>query len=84
MHQPSVPTADLEGLLARAHQRRRLPDPPARRILRVRAGLSQGQLAAALGVSPAALSRWESGTRTPVGPFAEAYGAALDRLAVER
>lgn len=84
MHQPSTPTADLESLLTRAHLRRRLPDPPVRRMLRMRAGLSQAQFAAALGVSPAALSRWESGTRTPVGPFAEAYGTALDRLAVER
>lgn len=44
--------------------------PPAQipaRITRVReaAGLSKGALARALGVSPAAVTYWESGRRTP-------------------
>jgi DNA-binding transcriptional regulator YiaG len=71
----------LDQLLIRARERR-LPDPTVRRMLRERAGVSQGELALALHVSPAAISRWEAGSRHPRGKRADEYGAALDRLAL--
>jgi transcriptional regulator with XRE-family HTH domain len=73
----------LREALTQARQRRRLPDPAARRSLRERAGISQGALADAVGVSSGAVSRWESGERAPSGERLEAYLTALDRLARE-
>ena len=72
-------TEALEG----ARTARRLPPPAARRLLREHAGLVQGDLARALGVSRVAVSRWESGTRTPRGEALRRYVEALDRLARE-
>jgi transcriptional regulator with XRE-family HTH domain len=47
-------------------------------------GLSQGGLAAKLGMSQSAISQWELGTRTPefdaVAPLAKALGVSLDWL----
>ena len=73
----------LDDALIRA-QRRRLPEPPIRRLLRERAGLSQYELAAAIGVSRPAVTRWEAGQRSPRGDLAERYADALDRLSVVR
>ena len=55
-----------------------------RRFLRERAGLSQLELADVVGVTPPAVSRWETGSRTPRGAVLVSYVAALDRLAAER
>jgi DNA-binding XRE family transcriptional regulator len=74
---------DLETLLARARDRRRLPEPAVRRLLREGAHLTQADVAHVLGVSRVACTRWESGTRTPRGELAERYRALLDRLAQE-
>jgi transcriptional regulator with XRE-family HTH domain len=52
----------------------------ARRV-RERAHLSQAELATALGVSQAALSRWEAGLRQPRGEIAERYARELRKLA---
>lgn len=76
-------TDRLEEVLDRARQRRRLPDPQTRRLLRERAGITQTALAEAIGVSRAALCRWELGDREPDEEFLPAYLAALDRLARE-
>jgi DNA-binding transcriptional regulator YiaG len=70
----------LDAALTRA-RRRRLPDPAIRRLLREQAGLSQDELAEALGVSRPTVTRWELGQRTPRGDLAERYAAALDLLA---
>ena len=70
----------LACALTRA-RRRRLPDPAIRRLLRERAGLSQRELAEALGVSRPTVTRWELGQRVPQGDLAERYAAALERLA---
>lgn len=53
--------------------------------LRVRrdAGLSQSEIAGAIGVTPAAVSRWESGARTPRGAAGTRYGELITRLAQE-
>ena len=71
----------LENAIAKRRTRRRLPDPRARRLLREKAGLSQQDLAEAVEVSRAAVSRWELGERNPrVGPTLDSYMAALERL----
>lgn len=69
--------------LLKVAQRRRTLSPDLRRLLRERADLHQADIARALGVSPAAVSRWESGDRRPCGKAGEAYLEILDRLARE-
>lgn len=73
-------------------QRRQSPPEPAGgstrltnldkalRLLRERHGLSQGELAAELGVSFSTVSAWERGTRVPSLP---ALAAIADRLALD-
>lgn len=51
--------------------------------LRRAAGVSQSELAAAVGVTPSAISRWESGRRYPRAEAAAAYARALRTLASE-
>jgi transcriptional regulator with XRE-family HTH domain len=74
---------DLDAVLNRARARRRLPPPAARQLIRARAGVVQEDLARALGVQTATISRWESGARTPRGGLLDRYLDALDRLARE-
>jgi transcriptional regulator with XRE-family HTH domain len=50
------------------------------RELRERAGLSRADLAKLVGVTQPAISRWESGERTPTGASAVAYAKALRRV----
>jgi DNA-binding transcriptional regulator YiaG len=73
----------LERALEHARLRRRLPDPASRRSLRGRAGLTQGDLARALSVDRATISRWESGQRDPDRDHLASYVDLLDRLAGE-
>jgi transcriptional regulator with XRE-family HTH domain len=49
--------------------------------LRRAAGVSQSELAIAIGVTPSAISRWEAGQRHPRGKQAAAYALALRALA---
>jgi DNA-binding transcriptional regulator YiaG len=51
------------------------------RQIRERAGLSAVALARQLDVSPAAVTRWEQGTRYPRGANATRYARLLRRLA---
>lgn len=51
--------------------------------LREAAGLSRAELAAIVGVSAAAVSRWEHGQRRPRGENAAAYAQALRQVAAE-
>lgn len=48
--------------------------------LRERAGLSQVEVAAAVGTSNVTIHRWESGTRVPHGAPALAYWRLLQQL----
>lgn len=75
--------AAIEAALARGRRRKTLPDPDLRRLIRVRAGLSQEELAQLIGTSRAAVSRWETGARVPRNPHLDRYAAVLDRLARE-
>ena len=53
------------------------------RAARIRelAGLSQAEVADLIGVTPAAISRWEAGERRPTGERAVAYGRVLRQIA---
>jgi DNA-binding transcriptional regulator YiaG len=73
----------LDVAIERVRVRRRLPPPSARQLLRRRAGLSQNEIAAALGVTREAVALWEAGRRTPRPATASAYLAILERLAAE-
>jgi transcriptional regulator with XRE-family HTH domain len=50
------------------------------RSIRVAAGLTLGEVAGAVGVSEAAISRWESGERKPRGAAALKYAEVLQSL----
>lgn len=82
-HAVGMATA-IEHLLADARRRRSLPPPPVRRLLRARAGLTQHEVAATLGVGRPAVTRYESDAREPRGDVRLAYVDLLERLAGER
>jgi DNA-binding transcriptional regulator YiaG len=48
--------------------------------IRERAGLTRSELARVVGVTPSAISRWESGRRRPTGTTALRYGRVLRLL----
>jgi DNA-binding transcriptional regulator YiaG len=48
--------------------------------VRVAAGLSQAEIAAAIGVTAPCVSRWEAGDRRPRGAAAIAYARLLQEL----
>lgn len=50
------------------------------RSIRQKARLSQGDVAAVVGVSVSTVCKWEHQQRTPRGDAAARYGAFLDRL----
>jgi DNA-binding XRE family transcriptional regulator len=58
-----------------------LPPPAERRRLREAAGLSQAQVAAALGTRREAVGSWEAGQREPRPPQRAAYARLLEGLA---
>jgi len=70
----------IDLTIERARRRRRLAPPGMRRMLREQAGLTQDELAQAIGVTRAAISRWEAGTRQPSRRVVDRYLDALDRL----
>lgn len=69
----------VDELIAEVRSRRKLPRKEERRRIREAAGVSQRELARALGVSWTAIQRWEDGA-TPRAHVAE-YADALERLA---
>lgn len=60
--------------------RRRLPPPHMRRAIRLAAGLSAAEVAAAMGVTRQAVAAWERGRRTPRGPLLSAYIEVLEAM----
>ncbi|MFJ3671249.1 telomere-associated protein Tap [Streptomyces sp. NPDC090106] len=58
-----------------------LPEPVERRRLREAAGLSQAQIAAALGTRREAVGNWEAGRTDPRPPQRAAYARLLEGLA---
>lgn len=75
--------AVIDQLLADARRRHDLPSPAVRRQLREQVGLSQQDLADALGIGRTAVTRWETGARAPGRAVRLAYIELLERLAAE-
>ena len=73
---------DIEALqeLARV---RALVGTGAARPIRLNAGLSLGEVAKSVGVSPGTILRWETGERIPHGEPAVAYGRLLNGLVAQ-
>ena len=70
----------IDDMIAMANARRAMPSPANRRLIREQAGLSQQNIGDAVGVSRAAVSRWELGEREPRGAAFRSYVHLLDRL----
>jgi len=75
-----MPTKRFDEVITKAKARRGLPNPAARRLIRVGAQLTQEELAAELGVAQATLARWENGERSPRRESRDSYAALLERL----
>ena len=71
----------VEQLIAEAQRRKALPPAPLRRMLREGAGLTQHEVAVALGVGRPAVTRYEAGAREPRGEVRLEYIELLERLA---
>lgn len=75
----------LDAQVARRQRERALldvlPSPAERRRLRERAGVSQEDVARVVGVTREAVTRWESGLRTPRGQRLDQYVQVLHHLA---
>lgn len=69
-----------ERVKARIDVHAALPEPAERRALREAAGLTQQELATAIGVDRTAIAHWESGRRNPDGKRLDAYLEALRAL----
>lgn len=64
-------------------RRESLPAVAERRRLREAAGLTGIELAVAMGVSPASVYAWETGSRAPTGLQKTAYIEALRQISAE-
>lgn len=73
-------TATALRVCVRLRLRQDLPDPAQRRAIREAVGISQHELAEAIGVTRQAISHWENGTRTPKGVLLERYVTAIRTL----
>jgi transcriptional regulator with XRE-family HTH domain len=73
-------TAAQEELLARVRARRVVPIAAERKRIREAAGVSQHELAKALGVSWTAIWRWEQGSRPREHEHEVAYADLLNEL----
>ena len=71
----------MTSVIQQAAARCALPPAAARRTTRTSAGVSQRALAAAVGVSPAAVGSWESGRSNPRGERLVRYVTVLADLA---
>jgi DNA-binding transcriptional regulator YiaG len=76
------PPSNLNDLTALLRARRLATSGEAKR-LRQRSALTQGELAAALGVATSTVCRWERGERQPSGMAGARYGYALTALVAE-
>ncbi len=70
----------VDSLVQAVKLRRPLPPPAERRAIRQRAGISQAAIAAALGCSTCAVTRWEQGSRMPRDESRQRYAELLARL----
>lgn len=70
----------LQEAIDREQRRKRLPRPAERKLLRLQAGLTQRDVALSLGISTAAVSRYESGDREPRAAILSRYLTVMERL----
>lgn len=68
-----MPATTAEKIRSRLGVRLELPQPAERRRLREAVGLSQQEVADALGVTRAAVGHWETGLRSPRGRLLSEY-----------
>jgi DNA-binding transcriptional regulator YiaG len=71
---------EMDGIRRKTRAHRELPGPALRCAIRQDAGLSQEDVAGAVGVTRAAVSRWETGDRRPRGDLLVAYSELLQGL----
>jgi DNA-binding transcriptional regulator YiaG len=71
---------EASALLERVRVTSQLPNPRNRRRIRERAGISQREMAEALGVGLMTINRWERGLTRPRGQQAVAYTSLLQQL----
>jgi DNA-binding transcriptional regulator YiaG len=62
-------------------RRRELTRPPMSILIRRKAGATQVDIAAELGVLRETVARWETGVRHPRGELRERYAGLLEELA---
>lgn len=72
--------SEIERLAERARLRGQLPSPAMCRAIRINAGVTQEELAAAVGVSRQTLIHWERAERRPRLDARERYARALQLL----
>jgi predicted transcriptional regulator len=70
----------MTELVDRARLRRSLPDPVERRRIRRLAGVSQAEIANAIGVTQRTIARWELGEVNPRGEHLAPYIELLEQL----
>lgn len=81
-----APTNDIPERLAQLFLGRKadtdpsLPSPTERKLLRIRAGLTQSEMARVIGVHVETFGRWERGDGRPGRDAADAYIQALEIL----
>ena len=78
----TIAMTEMDRVLARGRARRAWRAEPAgvARFTRERAGLTQREMAALLGVDRSAVSRWEAGVRAPRAAVLERYLQVLERV----
>ncbi len=70
----------LARALRSARWKRELPPVEVRRLARIQSGVTQDAIAQSIGVTPQAVSQWESGVRDPQGNHLRRYVTILRRL----
>lgn len=70
-------TTAADDLVERVRLRQQLPPPRVRKAIREAHGVTQAELATALGVSRQTLIHWEQGHRSPRRESAEKYARLL-------
>ena len=78
---PMVPTNCTPEELGLVSEARRLAGGGGARAIRVAAGVTLYEVAAACGVYPSTVGRWEKGERRPRGRGAAQYALVLRELA---
>ena len=76
-------TTTIAELKQRADRRRALPTPIECRLLRLRARISQAEIAEIIGTLPSSVSRYETARRRPRGKILDKYLAVIESLSGE-